>query len=143
MAAKRVVLSIQTNMLSVGPGRLTEEEALSLALSAMPKTLPPENAPVELKTTVRSRLGLSTIIPALPTVPESETTNGLSTSLVALTMLRAGKPPPLGFTLTGFETKARNVKPLVVVAAFEPPHETRPMLSTMRTRKELKVLFNP
>src|ERR1700730_14439253 len=115
MAAKRVVLSIQTNMLSVGPGRATEEEALSLALSTMPKALPPENAPVELKTTVRSRFGLSTIIPALPTVPERETEKGLSRSLVASTIFRAGEPLPLTFRLTGLETKARKVKPLLVV----------------------------
>jgi len=117
--------------------RLTEEEALSLALSTIAKELSGEN------TTVRSRLGLSTIMPALPTVPARETTNGLSRSLVASTMFRAGKPPPLGFRLTGFETNARKVKPLVVVAAFEPPHEIRPVLSTMETKRELKVLFNP
>jgi hypothetical protein len=41
--------------------------------------------------------------------------------------------------------KARKVRPLLVRAAWllEPPQETKPVQSTIRTKKELKVLFNP
>jgi hypothetical protein len=47
-AAKSVVLSLATNMLSVGPGRAKDEVALSLALSTMPKAPSEEVVPVEL-----------------------------------------------------------------------------------------------
>src|SRR5947209_12070245 len=39
MAAKSVVSSLATNILSVGPGRVTAEVALSVALSTIPKVL--------------------------------------------------------------------------------------------------------
>jgi hypothetical protein len=57
----------------------------------------------------------------------------------------AGKPPPLGPGLTGLETNTRKVRPLlfVVVGLEYPPQEISPVLSAMRTKRELKVLFNP
>ena len=41
--------------------------------------------------------------------------------------------------------KARNFRPLLVRVAgvLDPPQEIRPVLSTIKTKKELKVLFNP
>jgi hypothetical protein len=82
-------------------------------------------------------------MPALPVVPDKDTMNGLIRSFLASMILRAGKPPPLGFGLTGLETNALKVRPLVVVAGLEPPQEIKPVLSTMKTKRELKVLFNP
>ena len=48
IAAKRVLLSLATNMLSVGPGRVMDEVALSEALSTMPRVLLEEEVPVLL-----------------------------------------------------------------------------------------------
>src|SRR5262245_15667569 len=106
-AIKAVVSSLQTNMLSVEPGRLIVEETLSLALLTIAKPL------LEgLKTSVRSRFGLTTIIPAFGTAPLSDTTKALKLSVVASTMSSAGNPPPLNAGWSGFETKARNLIPL-------------------------------
>lgn len=59
-------------------------------------------------------------------------------------MSRAGKPPPLALGLTGLEMKARKVRPLVfVVLELEPPQEISPVMRTIKTKRELKDLFNP
>jgi hypothetical protein len=66
-------------------------------------------------------------------------------SFFASIMSRPGKPPPVELGFTGLEMKARKVRPLLVwVLEFEePPHEISPMQSTMKTKRELKDLFNP
>src|SRR5581483_3381378 len=129
------------NMLSVAPGKFTEPVALSFALSTMARTLV-DVFVTGLKTTVRSRLGLSTIMPALVVVPDKETLNGLKTSLVASAIFSPGKIDPLIVGFSGFEMNARNLSPLVVVLELE-PHELSPPISNMETKRALKVLFNP
>jgi hypothetical protein len=55
-----------------------------------------------------------------------------------------GKPPPVELGLTGLEMNARKVRPLwVEVLAEDPPQEISPMQSTIKTKRELKDLFNP
>src|SRR5437867_2593481 len=103
-ATNAVVLSVQTNMLSVAPSNPTDEAALSCALFTIPRALLDG-----LKTTVRSFLGLTAIIPASGTVPERETPKGLKTSLEASTMSSAGNIAPKLLELTGLEMNARNL----------------------------------
>ena len=67
-AINAVVLSVQTNMLSVEPGRVIVRATLSCALLTMARPLL-----AGLKTNVRSRFGLSTIMPASGSEVLSET----------------------------------------------------------------------
>jgi hypothetical protein len=82
-------------------------------------------------------------MPALVLVPSSDTSNGLSLSLVALTMFKAGKLAPVNVGFTGFEINARKLRPLLVCLRLEPPHETNTTLRKMETKRALNVLFNP
>jgi hypothetical protein len=85
-------------------------------------------------------------MPALATVPDSDTSNGLNMSLLASMISKPGKPPPVELGLTGLEMKARKVSPLLLfpllLLLLYPPHEIRPVQSTMDTKKE-KDFFNP
>lgn len=126
-------------MLSVGPGKLSVPEALSEELVTSATALL-----AGLKTNVRSRFGLSTIIPASATVPAREIKKGLEVSFVASTISNAGKIAPVEPKCTGFETNARNLRPLLLCDFVELlPQETSPAVRKMETKRALKVLFNP
>jgi hypothetical protein len=58
-------------------------------------------------------------------------------------MFNAGKLVPEKVGLSGFETNARKLRPLLVCLLLDPPQETNPAASRIKTKKELKVLFNP
>src|SRR5260221_8133938 len=118
-ATKALVLSVHTNKLWVFPGKLIAVTVLSVALSTTAI-----RALEGLTTRVRFLSGVRTIIPASGSAVESATPETDSTSVVAFTIWRAGKIPPVGSTWRGFETKARNAMPLGVRPLEEPqPHE--------------------
>jgi hypothetical protein len=143
-------------MLSVDPGKVTEPEAFSVALSTIASVLFGDASVVGLNTTVRLRVGLSTIIPALAVVPERSTSNPLSRSRVASTMFRAGKIAPVTVGLNGFEINARKLRvlgaelvpggglpgPVVVEPYGLLPHETKPAPTRIDKKRALTVLFN-
>jgi len=109
-AAKAVTLSVHTKKLSLGPSRATVDDIASCVFSMIPSLLSPG-----LKINVRSRLGLTAIIPApLMLLPSDckEIEKRDSWSLEASTISIAGDPPPNEFGSRGLETKALKVRPL-------------------------------
>src|SRR5205823_4861217 len=113
-AAKAVMLSVHTKKLSLGPcsGKLPETDSCGFATTA--RRLSPG-----LNTKVRSRLGLTAIMPALLTLllrERSEMANRASRSLDASTISIPGDPPPNWFGSKGLETKALKLNPLCVAA---------------------------
>jgi hypothetical protein len=104
-ATKAVTLSVQTKRLSLDPPKLTAELTDCCAL-LMIASLPSAG----LTTSVRSRFGLTAIIPAslrLPLSDEREMEKKEITSLVASRMSIAGEPPPKLFAWSGLETNTR------------------------------------
>jgi len=71
-----------------------------------------------LTTRVRSFFGVKTIMPASGSAPESETPPRGQDVLGGVYNMRAGITPEL-LTWRGFETKARNFRPLCVCVRFE------------------------
>ena len=72
----------------------------------------------------------------------SETVAPESWSKVASTIFRTGALPD-AVGCKGFETKARNVRPLVLVCLEELPQETIATPLARRTAIAIKVLFKP
>src|SRR5450432_1876845 len=91
MATKALVLSVQTNRLSVGAGRAIAVAVTSVALSTTAITLLDG-----LTTRVRSRFGDNAIMPASGSTPASETPAVAAIiSLDASTISSAGKIAPV------------------------------------------------
>ncbi len=107
MAIKAAEPSGETTKLSVRPGKVWWPMAVSVALLMTVNWLSENWVPFPLKTRVRARLGVSTIIPGV--LPTEIGPTGARRSLAASTIYTPANPVP---ALTPLVKKARYLRPL-------------------------------
>src|ERR1022692_1017400 len=138
------MLSVLPGRLMVGTAELTVPPVVCAMLSVVLSTTTTE-LPEALKIIVNLRFGERAMSPGCVLLPCTLTTDGESTSCEASTMFRTGAVPPLTGS-RGFETKARNLRPLtlwVLLGAPELPQEIVVTLPAKSTTMLIRVLFKP
>src|SRR5208282_1443196 len=128
-------------MLSVKPGNNTAESTASLALLMMVNWFWENCVPSPLKTRVRARLGVTTIIPGMVPTEIGGGAGSGRTSVCAFTRYTPAGPLADPTLLV---RKARYVRPLVCVPLEdEPPQLGNIKLAGSRKNRRIRALFKP